>query len=137
MKLSDLELQTCPRRLRAYKVFDGNGLYAEIPPTGNIRWRAKYSFGGKEKRLSLGLYPEVTIEQARARCEELKAQVKNGVDPSASRRMLKFELEISKGLAAPRVADPYALIAELKQDIVNLLARIHKATCPEPEEAIT
>ena len=120
MKLSDLELQTCPRRLKSYKIFDGNGLYAEVPPTGNIRWRAKFVYQGKEKRLSLGVYPEVTLTEARLRSEKLRAQVREGIDPSSTRRMLAFRVELSKGTVTPNFNG--GLIAEIRNDIANLLA---------------
>lgn len=91
-----------------------------MPPTGNIRWRAKFVYQGKEKRLSLGVYPEVTLTEARLRSEKLRAQVREGIDPSSTRRMMKFRLEISKGSVATNFNG--GLIAEIRNDIANLLA---------------
>ncbi len=48
-------------------MFDGGGLYLEVAPSGGKWWRLKYRFGGKEKRISLGVYPDVSLKQARRR----------------------------------------------------------------------
>lgn len=74
------------RKEKAYKLFDGQGLYIEVPPTGNLRWRIKYRFNGKENRLSLGLWPAVTLEVARMEAEKIQGQIKDNVDPSLFRK---------------------------------------------------
>lgn len=96
MRLCDEELLTCPRRQKLYKIFDGLGLYAEVPPTGNIRWRYKYSFEGKEKRLSVGVYPDISIEQARVKHKELRAMLALGIDPGAERKGLRVAATLSQ-----------------------------------------
>lgn len=89
MKLTDLDLQNAERRNKIYKLYDGGGLSVEVPPAGNLRWRFKYTFQGREKRLSLGLYPEVAIEVARGLRDELKRLLTEGVDPAARRKQNK------------------------------------------------
>lgn len=89
MKLNDEELLTAPTKAKVYKIYDGQGLFAEVPPRGNIRWRFKYRFGGKEKKLSLGVYPKVSIIEARNRLAQLRALLELGVDPSVDRRESK------------------------------------------------
>lgn len=78
---------------KTLRLFDGRGLYLEIAPSGGKWWRLKYRFGGKEKRLSLGVYNaagskavEVSLEAARKSAEDARALVRNGIDPSQDRK---------------------------------------------------
>ena len=61
-------------KLVPYKLFDGEGLYLEVVPTGARRWRFKYRIHGKEKRISLGVYPEVGLKDAREKLDEVRKQ---------------------------------------------------------------
>lgn len=90
MKLTDEQLQSCPKGPKVYRLFDGEGLYAEVPVSGRIRWRYKFHLAGVERRLSVGTYPLVSIEQARIERDKLKKLVKAGVDPSTQRKVAKF-----------------------------------------------
>ncbi|MCO4794286.1 MAG: tyrosine-type recombinase/integrase [Bacteriovoracaceae bacterium] len=74
---------------KRYKLTDGKGLYLEVAPKGGKWWRFKYRFAGKEKRLSLGVYPEISLKEARDRRDELRKQVANGLDPSYVRKAEK------------------------------------------------
>jgi len=65
------------------------GLYLEIYPNGRKWWRLKYRFNGKEKRISLGVYPDVTLSNARERRSEARKQLANGIDPSQNRKAQK------------------------------------------------
>lgn len=71
------------------KLFDGGGLFLELRPNGSKLWRLKYRFGGQEKLLALGQYPEVGREAARASRSEARAQLAKGVDPGLVRKALK------------------------------------------------
>lgn len=70
--LSDLAIRRAKPSGKTQKLFDGGGLYLEISPAGGRWWRLKYRFGGKEKRLALGVYPEVTLALARNRREDAR-----------------------------------------------------------------
>ncbi len=74
---------------KSRKLFDGKGLYLEIAPAGGKWWRLKYRFNGKEKRLSLGTYPDVSLKDARERRDEARKLVANKIDPSAHRKAQK------------------------------------------------
>ena len=74
---------------KRYKMGDSRGLYLEVAPNGGKWWRLKYRFDGKEKRLSLGVYPDVSLKEARNRREEFRQQVANGIDPSEVRKVEK------------------------------------------------
>ena len=54
------------------RLFDERGLYLEVSPAGGKWWRLKYRFGGKEKRLSLGVYPDVSLKDARDRRDDAR-----------------------------------------------------------------
>ena len=75
------------------KVADGQGLYLEVPPTGHGRWRFKYRIDVKEKRASFGLYPEVSLREAREAHQEMRKQHSNGIDPSLERKAKKARVE--------------------------------------------
>ena len=68
------------------RLFDSRGLYLEVSPAGGKWWRWKYRYGGKEKRLSLGVYPETPLKLARERRDEARQLLATGVDPSAERK---------------------------------------------------
>ena len=65
MPLSDSFVRMAKPRPKSHKLSDGQGLYVEVTPTGARYWRLKYRFGGMEKRLSLGVYPTVSLAKAR------------------------------------------------------------------------
>lgn len=71
------------------RLFDGGGLYLEISPAGGKLWRVKYRFNGKEKRLSLGAYPDVSLKDARERRDQARKLLANGIDPSENRKAIK------------------------------------------------
>ncbi|MDO9101574.1 MAG: Arm DNA-binding domain-containing protein [Candidatus Nitrotoga sp.] len=58
-KLTDVAIKKAKPEAKSYKMADGGGMYLEVMPNGSKYWRLKYRFGGKEKRLALGVYPEV------------------------------------------------------------------------------
>ena len=69
MPLTDSAIKTAKPKERPYKLSDAQGLYLEITPNGSKLWRLKYRIAGKEKKLALGVYPTVTLAQARQRRE--------------------------------------------------------------------
>ncbi len=66
MPLTDIAIRRAQPAKKSRKMFDGRGLYLEVAPREG-KWRFKYRFGGKEKRLSLGVYPDVSLKEARQR----------------------------------------------------------------------
>lgn len=90
-KLNDPIIRNARPREKAFKLADGGGMYLEVTPSGSKLWRLKYRFGGKEKRLSLGIYPEVSLRDARAKRNELRRQLAEGSDPSVVRRVAQAE----------------------------------------------
>ena len=72
---------------RARKMFDGGGLYLEVVPSGGKWWRLKYRFAGKEKRISLGVYPDVSLREARRRRAQARRLLAREIDPSQHRKV--------------------------------------------------
>lgn len=89
--LTDSKVKNAKPRTKSYKLFDGQGLFIEVKPTGSKLWRLKYRFEGKEKSLTLGSYPVVSLSMARQRSFEQKQELSNGRNPSATRKALKME----------------------------------------------
>ncbi|MGB6856588.1 MAG: Arm DNA-binding domain-containing protein, partial [Terracidiphilus sp.] len=76
-KIANLKPQP-EKRVRKY---DAGGLYVEIAPSGRRWWRWKYRFAGKEKRISLGVYPEVSLKEARDLRDDARRLLRDGIDP--------------------------------------------------------
>lgn len=81
MPLKELEAKYAGKRRRPYKLSDGGGLYLLVQPSGSRLWRLKYRFDGKEKLLSFGKYPEVTLAIAREKRHEAKTLLAQRIDP--------------------------------------------------------
>lgn len=86
MALTVREIQAAQPAERTRRLYDEGGLYLEIRPSGSRLWILKYRFGGKEKRISLGVYPEVSLRDARDQRDDARRLIREGVDPSARRR---------------------------------------------------
>ncbi|MGG1945697.1 integrase arm-type DNA-binding domain-containing protein [Trinickia sp. NRRL B-1857] len=89
MPLTDLEVRNLRPRDKAYRLTDGLGMYLEVSPAGGKYWRFKYRFAGKEKRLALGVYPEIGPKEARSRRDEARRLLANGIDPGIERKVQK------------------------------------------------
>jgi integrase len=86
MPLIDSQIRSSKPKEKAYRLFDGGGLYLEIAPGGGKWWRLKYRIGGKEKRISLGVYPEVGLKEARDKRDANRKLLANAIDPGESRK---------------------------------------------------
>lgn len=93
MALSDVKVRTAKPEAKAYKLTDGEGMVLLIHPNGSKYWRLRYRFGGKEKMLALGRYPEVSLADARGRRDEASKLIANGIDPSENKKAVKVEQE--------------------------------------------
>lgn len=79
---TDKAIKAAKPESKQYKMSAGQGMYLQVMPNGSKLWRLKYRHGGKEKTLSFGAYPEVTLAQARLKREEARQQIAEGIDPS-------------------------------------------------------
>lgn len=92
-----------PREKR-YRLSDGMGLSLLVEPTGGKLWRFRYRYGGLEKMISFGRWPEVSIAEARARRADARTKLRNGVNPSTARRVERDEQAIAAGNTFAAVA---------------------------------
>jgi integrase len=92
MAMTDTAIKALKPGAKPRKVFDGDGLYIEISSGGSKWWRLKYysPVTRKENRLSLGVYPNVSLKTARERCADVRKQLADGIDPGAQRRRDKL-----------------------------------------------
>ncbi|MBU4176907.1 MAG: integrase arm-type DNA-binding domain-containing protein [Proteobacteria bacterium] len=84
--LVPLQISNAKPREKEYKLSDGGGLYLLVTPSGGKLWRLKYRFGGLEKKLALGAFPEISLADARQKRAEAREQIAKGIDPSAARK---------------------------------------------------
>ena len=90
MPLTDIKIKQAKPKGKPYKLADERGLYIEVAPSGGKWWRFKYRYEGKEKRISLGTYPDILLAVARVRRDEARKLVAQGVDPSENRKAVKL-----------------------------------------------
>jgi hypothetical protein len=89
MPLSDTAIRNAKPGEKTRRLYDSRGLYLEVLPRGGKWFRFKYRFNGKEKRLSLGIYPDVSLKKARDRRDKMRELVADGIDPSEHRKAMK------------------------------------------------
>jgi integrase len=87
--LTETGIRSAKPKSKPYKVADGDGLYLLVNPNKSRWWRFKYRVDGKEKLLSLGVYPDVSLKLAREKRDEARKQLANGINPSEHRQATK------------------------------------------------
>ena len=93
MKLTASKVKSAKPSAKAYKLADGAGMYLLVHPSGAKYWRLKYRIVGKEKLLALGVYPEVSLAEARLRRENARSLIKDGRDPGVAKQLQKNFLQ--------------------------------------------
>ena len=89
MSLTDTAIRNTKPSAKPQKLFDAGGLFLFVAPSGGKWWRLKYRFGGKEKLLSLGTYPEIALKDAREKRDVCRKQLAADIDPGAQRKAEK------------------------------------------------
>jgi integrase len=87
--LSDLAIQNAKPAAKPYKLADSGGLFMLVNPNGSRWWRLRYRIGEKERGISLGVYPDVTLKRARQKRDEARQLLADGIDPSTRRQQEK------------------------------------------------
>ena len=80
--LTNTKIKTAKPKEKDYKLSDGEGLYLLVTSRGGKHWKLKYKFDRKEKKLSLGAYPEISLLQARELRKQYKSDIANGINPN-------------------------------------------------------
>lgn len=94
LPLTDVAVKNARPQDKAFKLSDGGGLFLEVLPTGGKSWRMKYRIDGQEKRIVFGLWPDISLKQARQRRDEARSLVAQGIDPGAKRKQDKTVAKI-------------------------------------------
>jgi integrase len=120
MPLTAVFIKNAQSRDKAYKLSDEKGLYLLVNPNGKKYWRLKYRFSGKEQTLAIGIYPQVSLKEARERTLEAKLELQKGIQPASQKKQkqqnktptnnsFKVTTERWHKLNIPRWSDRYAL----------------------------
>ncbi len=89
MPLTDTAIRNAKPGEKPAKIFDERGLFLLVTPTGGKWWRLRYKFDGKEKLLSLGVYPDTGLKDARTRRDDARKLLADGIDPGENRKAVK------------------------------------------------
>ena len=106
MPLSDIQVRNLKPRDKAYEVSDFEGLFVLVKVNGSKLWQFKYRLFGKERLLSIGVYPDVSLAQARKAKEEARAKVAAGIDPSEAK-------QTERRMKQEEAAQTFALIGSM------------------------
>jgi hypothetical protein len=107
MALTDLAIRNTKPSSKPQKLSDGGSLYLLVTPAGGKLWRLNYRFLGKQKTLSFGAYPEVTLAIARERLLETKKLLASGRDPAVQAKLAKITRAVAAANTFGLVADEY------------------------------
>jgi len=144
--LTDLQVSKAKPQAKEVKLFDGGGLFLLVTPTGGKLWRLKYRFEGKEKKLTLGGYPEISLAAARQRREDARKLIANGIDPNevkkAQRAAIVAETENSFEVVAREWQGKYAktwsavhadtILQRLEKEVFPWLGKVDVAEIKAP-----
>ncbi|QIG54489.1 tyrosine-type recombinase/integrase [Altererythrobacter sp. BO-6] len=107
MPLTVKEIESAQPQSKPWKLADERGLYLLISPNGSKRWHLRYSFQGEKKKISFGPFPDVSLKSARAKRDEARALIADGVDPLRERREQKLEAKLASEHTFAAVAREY------------------------------
>lgn len=147
MSLTALKIRSSTAREKDYKLSDEKGLYLLITTSGAKYWKLKYRFGGKEKKLALGVYPEVSLANAREKRDDARKLLSNDIDPGVAKQLNKRAKKSLIGNSFEAIAREWhtkfstkwtpnhsqRIIVRLEKDIFPWLGNlpIDKITAPE------
>lgn len=103
--LTELKVKNAKAGDKAQRIYDTGGMYLEVMPNGSKYWRLKYRFDGKEKRLALGVYGNVSLSEARTARDEARVKLAKGIDPGAEKQGLKVERRVAAANTFAAIAD--------------------------------
>lgn len=99
-----MQIRRAKPEAKAYTLGDGQGLSLLIEPNGSKSWRFRYRFAGKPKMISLGVYPTITLADARSRRDDARKLVAEGKNPSEVRKEQKIALQTESESAFEKIA---------------------------------
>lgn len=147
MPLTDTAIRNARSAEKTRKLYDDGGLYLEITPAGGKLWRFRYRMHGKDARMALGAYPEVTLKDARERRDAARKLVADGHDPAMARQAEKarrqalaensFEI-VAREWFVRHLADKAAnhrdkVVRRLERDVFPVIGRLPVASIAAPD----
>lgn len=146
MSLTATRINAAKPRKKPYKLGDSGGLFLLVSPSGGRWWRFKYRHDGKAKLISLGIYPETSLAQAREGRDAARRQLSTGVDPSAARQAQKAARAMASANSFEVVAREWfekqrtnwvqghadKIIARLERDVFPYIGRLPIADVTGP-----
>src|SRR6185437_7042440 len=93
--LTDAELRKAKPQGKPFNLYDSHGLYLTVAPSGAKWWRLKYRYAGRERRMGLGGYPEVSLAEARKRRDDARSLLRDGRDPGVERQAERWQIKLS------------------------------------------
>ena len=97
MSLTDIKAKNAKPLEKEYKLTDGFGMFLRVTPKGSKYWQMDYRFEGKQKLFSIGVYPAISLSNARQRRDEAKRLLAQGIDPNAKKQAEVKELKARRG----------------------------------------
>ena len=111
LALTDLKIRKSKALEKPYKVYDSLGLFVLVNPNGSKLWRQKYKLHGKEKLVTHGAYPEVSLREARQKRDDIRQQLADGSDPAVQKRLDRIQAETLSRTTFLLVAEEYLQLA--------------------------
>ena len=111
-KLTELGIKKSKSSIKEKKLYDGKGLYLLLHNNGSKYWRVKYRFLGKEKVLSLGVWPNISLTDARTMRNEAKIILKSGQDPNLVKQNILINKQVDQLNTFKAVAEEWLLMKE-------------------------
>ena len=133
MAISDVKIKASGPRETQYKLADDGGLYLLIKPTGAKLWRFKYRYSGRELALAVGTYPATSLKEARARRDEAKKLLDQGIDPGAEKKRKAVAAMVQANNTFAAVATE--LLEKLEKDGIAKATKIRNDRCLKQLEA--
>lgn len=107
MPLTAAEIRALQPSGNETKLYDSQGLFLVMSPTGSKHWKMRYTFAGKERKLSFGRYPEVSLKDARMKRDEARMLLAGGTDPSFAKKKAKIKATLAIANTFHSLAEEY------------------------------
>lgn len=147
MSLNDIAIRNAKTLDKQYKLTDEKGLHILIHPNGRKYWQMRYRYLGRERLFSLGVYPEISLKEARDKRDHARKQISSGTDPLQERKIEKIQQHIDsensfenvarewfeKNKAKWKVRHSRYIIKRLEQNLFPLIGfrPVNKINAPE------
>lgn len=107
MALNDTKIRAAKPKDKAWKLYDDKGLFLLITPKGSKRWNFKFRFAGKEKKLSLGIYPDLNLKEARRLRDDARNELARGIDPARRKQEEKAAAKLGAENSFEAIAEEF------------------------------